>query len=74
MKNPNCKYPITASLITEARAETGLTKAEFLEQHGINVTQATLSRWETGEIQVPLAVLIELNLVKPIKPGNDSHD
>lgn len=60
-----CKYPLTAILIRDARLRSGLEQKEFIERYKLDVSQATFSRWESGQIQVSAGVLFKLGLVKP---------
>ncbi|AIW16293.1 helix-turn-helix domain-containing protein [Vibrio tubiashii] len=62
-----CRYPMTAHLISDARIRSGLNQQEFIDKHKLSVTQATLSRWETGQIQVSTDVLLKLGLVKAVQ-------
>ncbi|MEZ8794823.1 transcriptional regulator [Vibrio tasmaniensis ZS-17] len=57
------QYPMTAKLIRDARLRSGLKQSEFISKHNLDITQATFSRWETGQAQVPANVLFELGLV-----------
>lgn len=62
---PKYKYPLTATLIRDARLRSGLEQKEFIEKYKLDVSQATFSRWESGQIQVSAGVLFKLGLVKP---------
>lgn len=63
-----CRYPVTAHLISTARQRSGLEQQEFIDKHGLSISQATFSRWETGHIQVSVDVLIQLGLAKVVQP------
>ncbi|CAK1886216.1 helix-turn-helix domain-containing protein [Vibrio crassostreae] len=56
---------MTAMLLKKARKESKLKQSAFMEKHSIDVTQATFSRWETGEIAVPVEVLLSLGILSP---------
>ena len=61
-----CKFPLTAQVVRRARLESGLEQLQFIEQHKLNITQATFSRWETGQIQAPTEVLLQIGVLKSI--------
>ena len=63
MEPSKYKYPITAKLIRDARLRSGLQQKDFISQNSLEITQATFSRWETGQAQVPANVLLKLGLV-----------
>ncbi|MBY7729937.1 XRE family transcriptional regulator [Vibrio splendidus] len=63
MEPSKYKYPITAKLIRDARLRSGLQQKDFIFQYNLEITQATFSRWETGQAQVPVDVLLKLGLV-----------
>ncbi|MDE9381768.1 XRE family transcriptional regulator [Vibrio alginolyticus] len=63
MEPSKYKYPITAKLIRDARLRSGLQQKDFISQNNLKITQATFSRWETGQAQVPVDVLLKLGLV-----------
>ncbi|MEZ8382248.1 transcriptional regulator [Vibrio splendidus] len=63
MEPSKYKYPITAKLIRDARLRSGLQQKDFISQNNLEITQATFSRWETGQAQVPVNVLLKLGLV-----------
>ena len=63
MEPSKYKYPITAKLIRHARLRSGLQQKDFISQNNLEITQATFSRWETGQAQVPVNVLLKLGLV-----------
>ncbi|WP_254051688.1 DNA-binding transcriptional regulator [Vibrio sp. Evd11] len=54
MEPSKYKYPITAKLIRDARLRSGLQQKDFISQNNLEITQATFSRWETGQAQVPV--------------------
>ncbi|MDE1323873.1 helix-turn-helix transcriptional regulator [Vibrio aestuarianus] len=58
-----CRYPMTAMLIREARLRSGLEQKQFIDKHGLDISQATFSRWETGRTQAPTEILIKMGLV-----------
>ncbi|WP_299695550.1 hypothetical protein [uncultured Vibrio sp.] len=63
MEPSKYKYPITAKLIRDARLRSGLQQKDFISQNNLEITQATFSRWETGQAQVPVSVLLKLGLI-----------
>ncbi|MEZ8543278.1 multiprotein-bridging factor 1 family protein [Vibrio splendidus] len=63
MEPSKYKYPITAKLIRDARLRSGLQQKDFISQNNLEITQTTFSRWETGQAQVPVNVLLKLGLV-----------
>lgn len=64
----NQPHPMTAELLRKKRELSGLNQRQFMKQYDIKVTQPVFSRWETGEIAVPVQVLLKLGLIAPIEP------
>ncbi|HDY7522295.1 TPA: helix-turn-helix transcriptional regulator [Vibrio vulnificus] len=61
------RFPMGSLLLIKARKESGLKQAEFIERYGLEVTQPTFSRWESGKQQVPFDVLLKVGAIKPIE-------
>lgn len=60
------KYPMTAHIVSQARKESGLEQKAFIDKHELNVSQATFSRWETGQQQIPSEKMLAMGVAKAV--------
>lgn len=44
-----------------------MDSCKFIDMHELNVSQPTISRWESGKTTIPLDVLIKLGIVEFVK-------
>ncbi|WP_253822833.1 XRE family transcriptional regulator [Vibrio coralliilyticus] len=60
------KFPLSAMLIVDAHLKSGLDAKTFIERNELNISEATLIQWESGQVQVPADVLEKLGLATEV--------